>query len=246
MNAYHPAPDIYAVDFGHTIIVLRLNHDQLHAMPEEAATVWRTLECAHGDTDALTPAQQAILAELRHLGILRAGPPTPWPPRALIAAPRTRGSSLGTTDSAAALERLAATPLGLRLSAWLTLAAVTIAVRVLPLTTLIAAVQMACRIGRRQANPAQATLILQAIRAASGAVPGRAACLETSIGAVALLALRGRAVDWHLGVATDPVRFHAWIEPSNDQPEPIADYTPLLTASRNLNPRQLPPCGPPY
>ena len=58
--------------------------------------------------------------------------------------------------------------------------------------------------------------------------PGRAACLERSLTAVLSAALRRRRLDWCLGAATDPRRFHAWVEaagqpvtaPDDDSVEP--------------------------
>lgn len=43
-------------------------------------------------------------------------------------------------------------------------------------------------------------------------LPGRVACLEESVAATVALALLGRSVTWCHGVASDPVRLHAWIQ----------------------------------
>jgi hypothetical protein len=51
-----------------------------------------------------------------------------------------------------------------------------------------------------------------AVGTAARYYPGRAACLELSLAAVLLAAVRRRRLDWCLGSATDPYQFHAWVE----------------------------------
>jgi hypothetical protein len=65
---------------------------------------------------------------------------------------------------------------------------------------------------RRGAGMAEAEAVLAAVRRAGRRHPGRIACLEHSLGAALGLALAGLAVDWCLGYADDPYRFHAWVE----------------------------------
>jgi hypothetical protein len=64
----------------------------------------------------------------------------------------------------------------------------------------------------RTATVAEAYGLLAAAGRAARRYPGRAACLELSVTTVIAATLRGRAVDWCLGTATDPRRFHAWVE----------------------------------
>jgi hypothetical protein len=52
---------------------------------------------------------------------------------------------------------------------------------------------------------------LTAVRRAARWYPGRAACLEVSLAAVLMSAACRRRLDWCLGAAPDPFRFHAWI-----------------------------------
>ncbi|MGH3907812.1 MAG: lasso peptide biosynthesis B2 protein, partial [Pseudonocardiaceae bacterium] len=52
---------------------------------------------------------------------------------------------------------------------------------------------------------------VRAIRWASHVLPTRWVCLEQSTAAAVLLAAAGRRAEWRHGVATDPVRLHAWI-----------------------------------
>lgn len=65
---------------------------------------------------------------------------------------------------------------------------------------------------RRAATPRQAATTVAAVSLAARRYPGRAACLERSLAAVLLCALRRRRLDWCLGSASNPYRFHAWVE----------------------------------
>jgi hypothetical protein len=62
------------------------------------------------------------------------------------------------------------------------------------------------------ATPSQARATVTAVSRAARHYPGRAACLEQSLAAVLLAAASRRRLDWCLGSATDPYRFHAWVE----------------------------------
>ncbi|GHA96170.1 lasso peptide biosynthesis B2 protein [Streptomyces chryseus] len=64
----------------------------------------------------------------------------------------------------------------------------------------------------RPATMHQAEAMLAVVRRVADGYPGRAACLEHSLGTVLGLALAGLAADWCLGSADDPYRFHAWVE----------------------------------
>ena len=82
---------------------------------------------------------------------------------------------------------------------------------------------------RRAATPRQATIAVTAVSRAARCYPGRAACLEQSLAAVLLSAVRRRRLDWCLGSASDPYRFHAWVE-AGGQPTPRSqfDYVRIL------------------
>ncbi|MFI6577592.1 lasso peptide biosynthesis B2 protein [Nocardiopsis sp. NPDC050513] len=94
-------------------------------------------------------------------------------------------------------------------------------------------VRLAC-VGRRfpPATDAQAQHVVHAVRRISALFPARWACLEQSVTAALLLAMVGRRAEWRHGVATDPVRLHAWIEadgyPVEEEPG-IDAYTPIYT-----------------
>ncbi|MFG2414694.1 lasso peptide biosynthesis B2 protein [Streptomyces goshikiensis] len=73
----------------------------------------------------------------------------------------------------------------------------------------------------RSLPPAGETQVQHAVRAvrwASRLMPARWACLEQSTAGALLLTASGRRAEWRHGIATDPVRLHAWIEDAAGQP----------------------------
>ncbi|MFI1253255.1 lasso peptide biosynthesis B2 protein [Streptomyces netropsis] len=85
-----------------------------------------------------------------------------------------------------------------------------------------------------QAPETQVRDAVRAVRWAARLMPARWACLEQSTAGALLLAASGRRAEWRHGIATDPVRLHAWIEDAAGQPveEPadtslyVVTYTP--------------------
>jgi hypothetical protein len=72
--------------------------------------------------------------------------------------------------------------------------------------------------------------------------PGRVACLEESVAATVALALLGRSVTWCHGVASDPVRLHAWVQTRRDdtsapaaEPASTGRYTILRTIPEDFD-----------
>jgi hypothetical protein len=95
----------------------------------------------------------------------------------------------------------------------------------LPFRHAARAARWARRAGCRPLDPATAEALVTAVRHTSRLWPGRAACMETSLGAVLAAALLGRRLDWCLGVrfSPPPVEYHAWAAlPTGD---PIGEYT---------------------
>ncbi|MFE9396259.1 lasso peptide biosynthesis B2 protein [Streptomyces flavidovirens] len=102
---------------------------------------------------------------------------------------------------------------GLRTAGWLGLCLALLLLR-LPFRVPAYAVDVLKR-PRSRLRPAtmrQAESMLAVVRRAADGYPGRAACLEHSLGTVLGLALAGLTADWCLGSADDPYRFHAWVE----------------------------------
>jgi hypothetical protein len=65
---------------------------------------------------------------------------------------------------------------------------------------------------RRVPTPRQARTTVTVVSRAARHYPGRSACLEQSLAAVLMAAAARRQLDWCLGSAPDPYRFHAWVE----------------------------------
>ncbi|MFE2443337.1 lasso peptide biosynthesis B2 protein [Streptomyces melanosporofaciens] len=95
----------------------------------------------------------------------------------------------------------------------------------LPFRFTVRAVRRARRIGHRHLAATQADVLVMAVRHVGRLWPGRAACMETSLGAVLAAALLGRRLNWCLGVrfSPPPVEYHAWAElPGHG---PVGEYT---------------------
>ncbi|GGO58953.1 lasso peptide biosynthesis B2 protein [Streptomyces lasiicapitis] len=115
-------------------------------------------------------------------------------------------------------------PLGERLAAAAGLALALVLLR-LPFRHTVRAARLARRIGQRNLDPARAETLVSAVRHTARLWPGRAACMETSLGSVLAAALLGRRLTWCLGArfSPPPTEYHAWAE----LPEhgPVAEYT---------------------
>ncbi|KAB7850347.1 lasso peptide biosynthesis B2 protein [Streptomyces mobaraensis] len=114
--------------------------------------------------------------------------------------------------------------LGERLAAAVGLALALVLLRV-PFRHTVRAARLARRLGRRELDAARAEALVGAVRHTARWWPGRAACMETSLGAVLAAALLGRRLDWCLGARFDPppVEYHAWAELPGYGP--VGEYT---------------------
>ncbi|MEU1662792.1 lasso peptide biosynthesis B2 protein [Streptomyces sparsogenes] len=95
----------------------------------------------------------------------------------------------------------------------------------LPFRHTVRAARLARRVGRRQLDAARAEALVGAVRHTARLWPGRAACLETSLGTVLAAALLGRRLTWCLGArfSPPPVEYHAWAELPGGGP--VGEYT---------------------
>jgi hypothetical protein len=75
---------------------------------------------------------------------------------------------------------------------------------------------------------------VRAVRWAARLIPARVACLEESVAAIVLLAATGRRATWCHGIATDPVRLHAWLADRDgravEEPADTDQYTLITPA----------------
>jgi hypothetical protein len=161
----------------------------------------------------------ALVGQLRELGLLDAArAPAPGHARVEVREALPAGARLRLADRAAGLVGLAAALLLLRCT---------------PIRAGIAAARTVARIPLRPATPEQADAAFAAVRRAGRAWPGRAACLEESLGCYLAAALRGHSVAWVIGARTAPAGAHAWNETcgqaiGQDPAERVWPYTPAL------------------
>ncbi|MGW4042926.1 lasso peptide biosynthesis B2 protein [Streptomyces sp. NPDC004721] len=82
----------------------------------------------------------------------------------------------------------------------------------LPFRYTVRAARLARRFGRCELDRAGAEALVSAVRHAARLWPGRAACMETSLGSMLAAALLGLRLDWCLGArfSPPPVEYHAW------------------------------------
>ncbi|GAA2350209.1 lasso peptide biosynthesis B2 protein [Streptomyces cuspidosporus] len=116
----------------------------------------------------------------------------------------TSMEAYSTVRSGTLLERCAAT-IGLALA---------LVLLRLPFRHTVRAVRWARRAGWRPLTAVRAETLVSAVRHTGRLWPGRAACMETSLGAVLAAALLGRRLHWCLGArfSPPPVEYHAWAE----------------------------------
>jgi Transglutaminase-like superfamily/Coenzyme PQQ synthesis protein D (PqqD) len=88
----------------------------------------------------------------------------------------------------------------------------------------------------REPTLTRAERLVFAVSRAARLYPGRAACLEQSLAAVLMASTRRWRVDWCIGSARDPYRFHAWAEVAGqvvgglDEPGAATSYVKVLVA----------------
>ena len=82
--------------------------------------------------------------------------------------------------------------------------------------------------GAVRASAADGQLAVAVVRNAARWFPGRAACLETSLGAVLAARLHGRRLDWCIGARQLPYAAHAWVEAEGQPIDEPPDRRHLL------------------
>ncbi|MYS33582.1 transglutaminase superfamily protein [Streptomyces sp. KhCrAH-43] len=231
---------VRAVDFGHVLVLIDYRTGNVQALQPPAADQWNALSRTGVlDRNRIAPA---LGRRLLALGLLApASGPGTWT-SALTAS--SAKASWGSTEHPAGVVQPPHGPLAETLSA---AAALTVAFAATrrqstgmqrTLTLLSAADARTVR----AATLREATYAVTAVRRAGWYSPGRTACLEESVAAVLLLASRRLGVRWCHGIASDPIRLHAWVQTmtGDDVAEPFLTraYTPVLTiGDRHHQPR---------
>lgn len=175
--------------------LLNARSGRWHVLNPAATAVWRELGRTGDLRHATDPAARRLVGELAARGLLAAGPGTP-PPAPGRDRPAGHLPTSGTPPRPAAVVAFAVALLLLRL----------------PFRVTVRVVRVLHGRCTRPASPAEAARAVAAADAAADRYPGRAACLERSLAAVVAAAAARRRVDWVLGAAEDPCRFHAWVE----------------------------------
>lgn len=209
MNALNVPRQVHH-DTGGGGIVLNLKTGQWHALNATAQVIWRQVS-ATGDVeqavrhlaghhpgvseDRLRADVDALRVQIEDRGLLFVPPAFESrtgerPARPIVAVAAGGGS---------------------RLRARLALA-LALLVLCLPFAWAVKISRVARLRARGPATPEEAQAFLAAVQHVARRRPTRVACLETSLATVFAAALARRHLDWVLGVAEDPYRFHAWVE----------------------------------
>lgn len=118
-----------------------------------------------------------------------------------------------TVDNAMSLEPInVSLNLGERLMGLLAVALAYLAVRWLSLEKISKLLGIFKGRVFRQITVSEAEIAWASVRKSSFYFPGRTACLELSLAFVLFALMRRRSSTWCVGVATDPIRAHAWVE----------------------------------
>lgn len=183
-----------------------------------------------GDFDHVAPA---LGRRLLTLGLLvpTSGPGS-WAPAVTVSSAQ---ASWGSIEHPAAVVRPPHSPLAGTLTAAAALAVAFAGTRQ-HRTGMRHALTLLSDADARTVRPAtlqEATRAVSAVRRAGWYSPGRTACLEESVAAALLLASRRLGVRWCHGIASDPIRLHAWVQTmgGDDVAEPSSTraYAPVLT-----------------
>jgi hypothetical protein len=219
---------VRAADLGHLLVLIDYRTGSAQALPAPAARQWN----AAARTGALDSASVPLGRQLLALGLLNpTSTPVPWPAAVRVC---SASASWGSTEHPAGTVRPPRGPLAGTLAAGTALTATFAATRRRDgMRHALALLTTACTTTDQAATPAQAAAAVTAVRRAGWYSPGRTACLEESVAAVLLLAARRRRVRWCHGIASDPVRLHAWVQTVDGadvaEPSSTRAYTPVLT-----------------
>lgn len=176
-----------------------------------------------GDPELDVDEARAIVAHLITGGFLRAvASPLPWPgPLPGERAP----ASWGTVDIPTALGPAAEVPVRVKPLAVLAVATTIVVAHLGRSHHRLLRLQLLVRAARRlviwPASHDDATTAVNAVRRVARVVPARFACLEESVAAIVLLGLQRSGATWCHGIASDPVRLHAWVH--IEQCGPVAE-----------------------
>ncbi|MGH3978675.1 MAG: lasso peptide biosynthesis B2 protein [Pseudonocardiaceae bacterium] len=231
-------PHVRSAHVGEAIVLVDSRTARVDTLLGYAHHLWLAL-ARTGDVQAAAHATgidskraDHLAQQLRADGLLEATPaPRPWE----VAHGAVTTSSWGTQEVSAGLAPAQPLPWGHLVLAVPTLVAVLLVRhagrRRRSFARMIALLRAATRRPCRHASPQAVDQALHCVRHMANFLPCRIACLEESIAAMLVLAATGQSAIWCHGVATDPIRLHAWLTVNGvavGEPASIARYTPLL------------------
>jgi hypothetical protein len=216
----NPAPWLRTVQTAYSTLVVDYRTGAVTMLSGETKHTWDAYVAGrHNGPDT---AADPIITDFAERGWLAAPP--------IVVHLDDAATSWGTQETAAALPAIGHAPWRWRLAALPAVLLVLLArdlshqhrfARLLWLTCLGEQLPLA--------SDQQARHAVRAIRHAARLIPARVACLEESVAATVLLAAAGKRTRWCHGIATDPVRLHAWVAGRNgdpiEEPSSTARYT---------------------
>lgn len=229
MRPVAPPDCVRAADLGPLIVIVNYRTGGHHTLSGQACDLWRALATT-GDAET-TAMGIEIVNQMMRRGLLTEVPTAQsWPPSPVTFST----ASWGTVERDACLPRLPPISRRWRIRGALALLA-TLAVREAGrpgrcFARVLALLRFAARYGR-PASVEQALSALNGVRHAARFFPARIACLEESVAAMLALTLAGYRATWCHGVATDPLRLHAWIEADGKragEPASTELFTPIM------------------
>ncbi|MEE2038763.1 lasso peptide biosynthesis B2 protein [Nocardiopsis sp. CT-R113] len=225
-----PAPHLRLVCFPSACVALDAEKGSVLLLSEEAGLVLTQLRGTGGATSSLSPcpAQKRALVALMDAGVLIRGEEArAW---ARVRPGVASSPNWGTRDSPAALAPIPRVPLR-----WYALGALALLLVLgCGLRGRGGAFARTGRLARRRsagtADHAAATRVAYSVRRVGRLLPFRVACWEEAASTAVALRWAGCRADFRHGVATDPVRLHAWVEVGGRpvaESDDITDYTPF-------------------
>ncbi|WP_156365789.1 lasso peptide biosynthesis B2 protein [Nocardiopsis sp. NRRL B-16309] len=213
-------------------VALDVSDGSVHLLTGSAARLISELAAVAGTTEATaTDDQRAYLIEqlIDRRWLVAIPEPSEWEG---VQSADPQSPSWGTRESAAALIPVGPASLKWSLLGVTALAVVLCARHLGPTRTRFARARNLAPGPRKQGTSDRraAERAARAVRGVGRVLPARIACLEEATATALVLYWSGHRVTWRHGVATDPVRMHAWIEVDGSpvgEADDITDYTPF-------------------
>lgn len=225
-----PAPHLRLVRFPATCVALDVEKGSVLLLPEEAGRIITHLHGTQGVVPplSLSSTQQRTLIALVDAGVLIQGERTHAWDRVTQGVPAS--SSWGTHESPAALAPIPRAPLR-----WYALGSLALLVVLSGglrnrQSAFVDTRDLVQRTKAGTTDHATAVQATHAVRKIGRLLPLRVACWEEAAAVTLALRWAGYRSAFRHGVATDPVRLHAWIEVGGHpvaESDDITDYTPF-------------------